>query len=408
MASTDTLPEAVRSRQSVSVVELPFDPPRAPMSDVRLFRALTDLVRFYRPELDEADWPRRRTAQRVLDFAGHPNGREAAGRLAAVRVPPDVQPKAEEMLTAIEQHVPAEPRLLEAVEALGVDAALLISRCSLGGGERGLLKVTRALGLPSVMLVWSWDNLSSKAVLHEHPDHLLVWNELQVDEAERLHGIPRDRVDALGAPSFDEFFSALETVERPAREGKTILYLGSSMNISREEPEAVFRAWLAAVRAAPDREVREAKVVVRPYPGGGSWRRWRPESADFTVERGKKLAPAGLARALAGADAVVALNTSGELEAAIAGLPVVTFRAGAAAPGQEGSVHFRYLLERNGGFVIDSRNLDEHVEHLGRVLRGEHDRERQRAFVESFVRPRGLERPVSPAVVEAILERAVR
>ena len=105
---------------------------------------------------------------------------------------------------------------------------------------------------------------------------------------------------------------------------------------------------------------------------------------------------------------MIALNTSGELEAAIAGLPVVTFRAGAAAPGQEGSVHFRYLLERNGGFVIDSRNLDEHVEHLGRVLRGEHDRERQRAFVESFVRPRGLERPVSPAVVEAILERAVR
>ena len=407
-AGTDPLPEAVRGRQNISVVELPFDPPRAPMSDVRLFRALTDLVRFYRPELDEADWPRRRTAQRVLDFAGHPNGREAAGRLAAVRVPPDVHAKAEEMLTAIEQHVPAEPRLLDAVEALGVDAALLISRCSLGGGERDLLKVTHALGLPSVMLVWSWDNLSSKAVLHEHPDHLLVWNELQVDEAERLQGIPRDRVDALGAPSFDEFFSALETVERPAREGKTILYLGSSMNISREEPEAVFPAWLAAVRAAPDRAVREAKVVVRPYPGGGSWRRWRPESADFTVERGKKLAPAGLARALAGVDAVIALNTSGELEAAIAGLPVVTFRAGAAAPGQEGSVHFRYLLEPNGGFVIDSRNLDEHVEHLGRVLRGEHDRERQRAFVESFVRPRGLERPVSPAVVEAILERAVR
>ena len=405
---TDPLPEAVRGRQNISVVQLPFDPPRAPMSDVRLFRALTDLVRFYRPELDEADWPRRRTAQRVLDFAGHPNGREAAGRLAAVRVPPDVQAKAEEMLTAIEQHVPAEPQLLDAVEALGVDAALLISRCSLGGGERDLLKVTRALGLPSVMLVWSWDNLSSKAVLHEHPDHLLVWNELQVDEAERLQGIPRDRVDALGAPSFDEFFSALETVERPAREGRTILYLGSSMNISREEPEAVFPTWLAAVRAAPDPAVRETKVVVRPYPGGGSWRRWRPESADFTVERGKKLAPAGLARALAGVDAVVALNTSGELEAAIAGLPVVTFRAGAGAPGQEGSVHFRYLLERNGGFVIDSRNLDEHVEHLGRVLRGEHDRERQRAFVESFVRPRGLERPVSPAVVEAILERAAR
>jgi hypothetical protein len=405
---TDPLPESAHGHPNVSVVELPFDPPRGPVTDVRLFRALSHLVRFYRPELAEAEWPRRRTAQRVLDFAGHPDGREAATRLAAVQVPPDAQAKAEEVLTAIEQHLPAEPRLAAAVEALGVDAVLLVSRCSLGGAERDLLKVTRALELPSLMLVWSWDNLSSKAVLHEHPDHLLVWNELQVDEAERLQGFPRERVYALGAPSFDEFFAALDQVERPARDGKTILYLGSSKNISREEPEVVFPEWLAAVRAAPDPLVRDATVVVRPYPGGGAWRRWRPDSNDFTVERGKKLAPAGLAQALAGVDAVVALNTSGELEAAIAGLPVVTFRAGAGAPGQEGSVHFRYLLEQNGGFVIDSRDLDEHVQNLARVLRGEHDGERQRAFVESFVRPRGLDRPVSPAVADTILEHAAR
>jgi hypothetical protein len=405
---TDPLPESAHGHPNVSVVELPFDPPRGPITDVRLFRALSDLVRFYRPELAGAEWPRRRTAQRVLDFAGHPDGREAATRLAAVQVPPEAQAKAEGVLSAIEQHVPAESRLSAAVEALDVDAVLLVSRCSLGGAERDLLKVARALELPSLMLVWSWDNLSSKAVLHEHPDHLLVWNELQVDEAERLQGFPRERVYALGAPSFDAFFAALDQVERPARDGRTILYLGSSKNISREEPEVVFPGWLAAVRAAPDPLVRDAKIVVRPYPGGGAWRRWRPESSDFTVERGKKLAPAGLAHALAGVDAVVALNTSGELEAAIAGLPVVTFRAGAGAPGQEGSVHFRYLLEQNGGFVIDSRDLDEHVQNLARVLRGEHDRERQRAFLESFVRPRGLDRPVSPVVADTILEHAAR
>lgn len=71
-------------------------------------------------------------------------------------------------------------------------------------------------------------------------------------------------------------------------------------------------------------------------------------------------------------------------------------------------MHFEYLLEQNGGFVVDSRDLDEHVRNLGRVLRDGHDRERQRAFVESFVRPRGLDRPVSPTVADTILEHAAR
>jgi hypothetical protein len=405
---TDPLPAAVHGHPKISLVELPLDGPRAPASDLRLVRAFTDLVRFYGPELTDARWPRVRVTRRLLDSVGHPNSVEAATRLAEARVPADVQAKAEDVLTAIEHGIPAEPGLVAAVRELGVDAVLLISRCSLGGAERDLIKAARQLDLPSVMLVWSWDNLSSKAVLHEHPDHLLVWNELQVDEAQRLHGFPRERVYPLGAPSFDEFFAALETVERPARNGKAILYLGSSKNIARREPEEVFAEWLAAVRASSDPVVRGAHVVVRPYPGGGAWRRWRPNSTAFTVERGKKLAPVELARTLTAADAVVALNTSGELEAAIAGLPVITFRAGAAAPGQEGSIHFEYLLEQNGGFVIDSLDLDEHVRKLGDVLRNGHDAERQRAFVESFVRPCGLDRPVSPAVADTILQRGAR
>ena len=81
------------------------------------------------------------------------------------------------------------------------------------------------------------------------------------------------------------------------------------------------------------------------------------------------------------------------------------FRAGADAPGQEGTLHFRYLLREHGGFVIDALTLDEHVARLGRVLRGDDDgSDDQQRFVERFVRPAGLTRPASPLVASAILQ----
>jgi hypothetical protein len=404
----DPVPSLLAGDPDVSSVPLPLKDSAG--EAVALFRRICDLNRFLDPELASAEWPRRRTARRALVMAGDPDADETAGLLAGVQLPASVHAGIGEMLAQIERRLPPPPGLLEAVSALDVDAVLLVSRCSLGGVERDVLKIARALGLPSTMLVWSWDNLSSKALLTEHPDHLLVWNDLQVEEAFSLHGLPRERVHALGAPSFDDFFAAAESLPAsgPGRSPATILYLGSSQNISPDEP-AIFARWLAAVRNSDDARVREARVVVRPYPGGGAWRDWSPPDGENVVaERGRKLDAAGLAAALGPADAVVALNTSGELEAAIAGRPVLTFRADGLAPGQEGSIHFEYLLEANGGFVIDARDLEEHTAHLARVLRGDYDRERLRAFVERFIRPRGLDRPVSPAVAEAILELAGR
>jgi hypothetical protein len=111
------------------------------------------------------------------------------------------------------------------------------------------------------------------------------------------------------------------------------------------------------------------------------------------------------------ADAVVGLNTSAEIEAAIVGRPVLTVKAGELAPGQEGSVHFRYLLAEEGGFVRTAETLDEHVAQLAEAL--EHDplaAERQR-FLASFVRPRGLDRPAGPLLadeIEALGQRRAR
>src|SRR5262249_21753925 len=150
----------------------------------------------------------------------------------------------------------------------------------------------------------------------------------------------------------------------------TILYLGSS-KAALNEP-AVFTRWLEAIRSADD-VLRDANVILRPHPSGegGDWEAWQPPADPrLTIDTPRKNEPLTLARALGQSDAVVALSTTAEIEAAIMGRPVVTFRAGSDAPAQEGKWHFHVLLEEHGGFVIDTPDLDEHVARLADVLRG--------------------------------------
>jgi hypothetical protein len=394
------IPAELKSSPRVEFVELPVEEPAA----VDLLRALRDAIRFHDPELEVAAWPRRRATRRLLKLAGHPDWRRDLPGLEAVRIPHETCARIERALADLERLIPPATDLRGALDALDVNLVFLVTRCTLAGHEGTVVKAARSLGLPTLMLVWSWDNLSSKAILHEHPDRLLVWNETQAREAEELQGVAPERVEIVGAPNFDRFFAAAEAAG-DRRTGTTIVYLGSSTNIAPDEP-AIFARWLEAVRAEPG--LRDAAVVVRPHPAGEAWLDWAPPEPLVSLQRPEaKVETEALAELLARADAVVALNTSAEIEAAIAGRPVLTFRAGADAPGQEGSIHFAYLLEQNGGFVLDAATLDDHVDQLAQVLAGNNaDLGAIERFVERFVRPLGLATPVAPMVAAAALELA--
>jgi hypothetical protein len=393
------LPEGLAERGRVSVVPLPLRRKGAGADAVGTIRLLADYARFLDPGLAEAEYPRTRIEARL----------RMVGLGAAEPPTPTLTPNAtawlRETLRTVERSVAPPPDLEDAVAELEPDAMLLVTRCSFGGAEPDAIKTARRLGIPSVMLVWSWDNLSSKAVLQEHPDNVLVWNETQRAEAVELHGIPAERVLVVGAPNFDRFFEEVAAAPRKAHDDSapTVLYLGSSPNIAADEP-VIFDHWLAAVRSS-EPPLRDAAVVVRPHPASiDRWRAWTAPRGVVVDEPRAKIDQPALARRLAEADVAVALNTSAEIEAAIAGCPVVTFRAGTDAPGQEGSVHFSYLLAGSGGFVEDSTSLDAHTALLAAVLRGEYDRTGIARFVGSFVRPLGVDRPVSPIVASTILD----
>ena len=404
------IPDEILIRPGTSVVELPLRRTGDGGHSVTVFRAMADLTRFLSSDLQDASWRRVLVARRLLKLIGHLDYDVAAQSAAGLQLPDRVHAQLSATFREVERLLPPPPRLTEAIDRLGVDAVLLVTRCTSGGFEPDVIKVAQRLGMRSAMLVISWDNLSSKAVLNEHPDRLLVWNEVQAGEAVELHGIPRERVCVVGAANFDRFFSEIEaetriTAGRQRGKGARILYLCSSTNVAPQEPVVLAR-WLAALRATEDARLREAHVVVRPHPKTTKvFESWTaPDKRVRLVNPHPREAP--LARALAEVDAVVALNTSAEIEAAIAGAPVLTFRAGTDAPGQEGSKHFPYLLEANGGFVIDAPDLEEHLRRLAAVLHGEHDRAATARALERFIRPAGLARSVSPLVASAVLELA--
>ena len=72
--------------------------------------------------------------------------------------------------------------------------------------EIRLLRAAHRVGCPTVSIVYSWDNLSSKGIMGEVPGSLVVWNQIMAGEADELHQYPRSRVHVTGAAQFDVYF----------------------------------------------------------------------------------------------------------------------------------------------------------------------------------------------------------
>jgi len=105
--------------------------------------------------------------------------------------------------------------------------------------------------------------------------------------------------------------------------------------------------------------------------------------------------------------AVVGLNTSAFIEAGIAQRPVLAILPPEFGANQEGTLHFRYLIE--GGLLTIARTLEEHEVQLSTVVHSTPDAvlKRQQDFVRAFVRPRGLSVSATRVMADALESLAV-
>jgi len=291
--------------------------------------------------------------------------------------------KADRTFETIENSIPIDGNVLSFLEKFKPDillvSPLIFNACTF---MNEYVRAANLLGIRVVFPVFSWDNLSTKGSFHAPVDRVLVWNETQKDELIRYHKISENMISVLGAWRFDEFMSLecstsyMEFCEKYGLSAteKLITYLGSSPIIAPQEG-AFVEKWLRAIRAADDPLVRNANIFVRAHPRNkGAWDnaiKLVGEAGLFvqTPDEASLYDQQLLFDCIGYASAVVGINTSAMLEAAILGRPVHTVNIPDIATGQAETVHYRYLSKVGGGLLYEAADFDVHVNLLAKHLR---------------------------------------
>ena len=374
-------------------------------------RLCLDYWRYLDPLYDDSPSLRARAAQQ-------------APRLASAI--PGVQSRTlrrplQRLFTAIERAMPPGSTVEGVLRQQNTDLLLVTPLLYFGSQQVEYVRAAKAAGIPTVLGVGSWDHLTTKGLIHEMPDRVVVWNEFQRREATELHGVPRSRISITGAQAYDHWF-----VQRPSSSREEfcakvgvpvdrplLLYLCSSPFITPHEVGFV-RRWIAAVRGSSDPIVREAAILIRPHPqNAAQWTDVNPREWDAVgiwpragANPVDTEARADYYDSMFHSVAVVGINTSALIESGIVGRPVYTVLAEEFAAQQEGTLHFRHLQHANGGLLHVAASLDEHLTHITPAVHGHYEASKSRAFVEAFVRPHGLDKPAADAFVDVIETQA--
>jgi hypothetical protein len=362
-------------------------------------------LRYQHPMFDDTPKLRARSAERTPggfvrlgEFVRH---RAAWARVLIVR-----------LLDWLERAVPANPDFRALIERHDPDLVLLTPLIGLGSQQIDYLRAARALNIPTGLAVWSWDHLSSKAIIREVPDRVFVWNDTQRREAIEYHDVPEDRIVVTGAQCFDRWFD-----RRPSRDRHTlcqaigltpvrpfVLYVCSAPFLG-SPPEAPFVVdWVRRLRESAG-SLRDVPILIRPHPSRtAEWAGVDLSPYRDVVVWGSSPVDPGSRNdyfdSLYHSAAVVGLNTSAFIEAGIVGRPVLTLLLPEWHESQLGTAHFRYLFEAGGGLLVSARSFEEHLAQLEQAVQA--PPAGLRPFVREFVRPHGLDVPATPIFVERV------
>jgi hypothetical protein len=321
------------------------------------------------------------------------------------------------ILRFLERGIPAARAIEEFIASRAPDVLLITPLVDIGSPQLDHLAAAQRLGVRTVLPVASWDHLSSKSLLRTLPERVILWNEKQRTEATQMHGVPADRVVVTGAQCYDQWFDRTPALSyetfcervglRPDR--PYLLYVCSSLFRGTTFEPAFTERWIQAVRGSADPRLKDIGILIRPHPARlDEWKQ-----VDLTGYRNVAFWGAHPVDAEAKEDyfdslyyssAVVGINTSAFIEAAVVGKPVFTvLEPEISENNQEGTLHLQYLLDEDTGVLRASRSLGEHVPQLAAALAGHGGGDPKAArFVDGFVRPFGRTHAATPRFVDAV------
>ena len=376
----------------------------------KTIRLWADYLRYFQPQYDSTPKLKARAEERVpprlVRLTNRPAFQKPANRRRLLSV-----------LRTLERALPPVPEIEEQLRAERPDMVLITPLVYLGSSQFEVLRTSLSMGLRTVFCVGSWDHLSSKALIRDMPQRVLVWNDTQRDEAIQLHGVPADRVVVTGAQCYDQWFGRLPVRSREEFSRRVglpadrpfILYVCSALFWGSPIEAEFVRRWVQSLRESAHPKLRNAAVLIRPHPARmDEW-----NTVDLSAFEGVTLYGSNPVDAASKDDyfeslyysgAVVGLNTSAFLEAAVVGRPVHTIMPPVYFDNQEGTLHFHYLLHVGGGLLRPARSFEEHMGQLDDTLAGSHPG--NEGFVRAFIRPHGLDVPATATFVDAVEQLA--
>jgi hypothetical protein len=207
--------------------------------------------------------------------------------------------------------------------------------------DRHLLLSAARRGVPTMVLVSSWDNLTTSGFFAVDVDRITVWNEIMKEQAVSIHGLSPERVSVTGAPQHDLYARDRGFRERDAflRELglepslPVIVYTTGTEGTIPREPEVVTHLWDALRAVLGDRcqllvrvhqlDKMERYAALHRCPGVAFDHAGRAAVGSYHDRDFDRAALEHLADTLRYADVVVNAASSISIDAAAVGTPVV-------------------------------------------------------------------------------------